>query len=293
MKRILVTGGNGFLGRPCLARLLEAGFEVHAVSRGAPAAAGVTWHRGDLLVTGVARELVKAVRPSHLLALAWCTEPGVYWTSPENTEWMRAGVELGEAFAESGGERAVFAGTCAEYDWRHGVCSEAVTPTAPATLYGRCKHLLAQSLAAIFQTRGISWSWGRLFFLYGPGEPAERFIPSVIRSLLAGREIACTEGRQLRDFLYVDDAASAMVRLLQSDHAGPLNIASGSAVSVREVAETIGEKLSAPQLLGFGKRPSNEEPYVLADTRLLAALGWRPAFDLGAGLDRAIDWWRQ
>lgn len=292
MTRVLVTGANGFVGRPCVSRLLEAGYEVHAVSRRPPPWPKVTWHQGDLLRPGVARELVRAIRPSHLLALAWCTEPGVYWTSPENAQWLTSGIELAEAFVAAGGRRAVFTGSCAEYDWRHGLCSEELTPKAPATPYGRCKLALSEALAPLFT--GVSWSWARLFFLYGPFEPSQRLIPSVIRALLAETEIACTDGRQQRDFLYVDDAAEALVRLLGREHRGPINVASGRAVAVREVAERIGEKLKAAHLIRFGARNAVEEPVVLADTRaLFSALEWQPSFTLSQGLDSTIDWWRK
>src|SRR4051812_47979331 len=109
MKRVLVTGANGFVGRPCVARLLEAGFEVHAVSRAPQPPGEVRWHACDLLSVGAARQLIDAVRPTHLLGLAWCTTPGVYWTSPQNADWLRSGMELADAFAASGGQRAVFA----------------------------------------------------------------------------------------------------------------------------------------------------------------------------------------
>ena len=73
MKRVLVTGASGFIGSHCLWPLLERGYDVHAVARARAAdrSAPVTWHAADLLDRQAAADLLDAVRPTHLLHLAW------------------------------------------------------------------------------------------------------------------------------------------------------------------------------------------------------------------------------
>ena len=88
--------------------------------------------------------LLTEVAPTHLLHFAWYAEPGKYQQSAENARWREAGGELLRAFAASGGRRAVFAGTCFEYDLAYGECYERLTPCAPATPYGASKLALAQ-----------------------------------------------------------------------------------------------------------------------------------------------------
>ena len=89
MKRVLVTGASGFIGRQTLAPLVRHGFEVHAVARHASGATmdGVVWHEADLLGPATAETLVVTVRPTHLLHLAWISEHGRYWQCPENLDW--------------------------------------------------------------------------------------------------------------------------------------------------------------------------------------------------------------
>lgn len=296
MKRILVTGATGFIGRHTLPILLATGYEVHAISFNGeqPQMGTLRWHRADLLDPVAAANLIAAVAPSHLLHFAWYAVPGKYQSSEENFRWCQAGIELLLAFARSGGERAVFAGTCFEYDLRQGYCSEELTPCAPATRYGQCKLHLAQ-LVTRCPPDGLSTAWGRVFYLYGPHEPPSRLVPSVILSLLRGERVRCTHGRQVRDFLHVEDVASAFVALLESDARGVVNIASGEPITVRSIVERAAGLLDATGRIDFGaiEAAPNDPLAVLATTgRIRGETGWSPCWSLDDGLAATIDWWR-
>ncbi|HYG11556.1 MAG TPA: NAD(P)-dependent oxidoreductase [Pyrinomonadaceae bacterium] len=309
MRKVLLTGATGFIGRHCLPALAAAGFEeIHAVSTreaqggahvlaSAAETARVRWHSADLLSDDAAERVMAEVRPTHLLHMAWYAEPGKYWTSPLNEDWLRASVRLFGAFAGHGGERVVAAGTCAEYDWNYGgYCSESETPLAPATLYGECKRALHDALDALARERGLSAAWGRIFFLYGAHEHPQRLVSSVIRALLRGEPARCTHGEQLRDFLDVRDVADAFVALLASDVRGAVNIASGEAVSLKTVVNKIAEKLQRPDLVQLGAlpAPAGEPPLLAADvSRLRGEVRWSPARTLDEGLDASISWWRE
>jgi nucleoside-diphosphate-sugar epimerase len=299
MKRVLVTGAGGFVGRHCLPELLERGFEVHASCRRPTrdeTPRPVTWHAADLLEPGGPEALVARVRPTHLLHMAWEATPGTYWESPDNLCWLRASLDLLTAFAAAGGERLVSAGTCAEYDWTSGRCCERDTPLAPSTLYGTCKNALRQVEEAFAARQGFSFARARLFFLYGPHEHPRRFVPSVIRPLLAGEPARCTHGRQVRDFLFVADAASALAAVLDSPVTGAVNVASGEPVALRDVAGAVAVLLGRPDLLRLGALPPppGEAPVIVADVaRLAGEVGWSPRRSLEQGLARTVEWWRQ
>jgi nucleoside-diphosphate-sugar epimerase len=298
VSRVLVTGATGFIGRNALAPLRERGFEVHAVARAAPPeelAGQAEWHPADLLDPAAADGLVAAVAPTHLLHLAWYAEPGAYWTSPENLSWVEASLRLLRAFAAGGGRRAVLAGTSAEYDWSHGVLAEEGTPIRPATLYGAAKHGLHTVAAAFAAEAGFELAWGRIFFLYGPHEHPARLVASIVLPLLRGEEARSSEGSQVRDFLHVSDVAGAFAALVDSSLTGPVNVASGEGVAIREIVERIGAITGRPELLRIGALPSREgdPPSLVADAgRLRGELGWSPSLDLDAGLGSTVDWWR-
>ncbi len=297
MKRVLLTGGTGFIGCHTIPELLKRKFEVHLadICRKPPFSLPkkVILHPCDLLDARQQKKILKEVRPTHLLHLAWYTVPGKYWNSEENIRWVQASLELLQNFVGLGGRRLVFAGSCAEYDWTSGFCSEFQTPLIPKSLYGTAKNSLHQICAAFCRERNISYAWGRIFFLFGPHEAPTRLVPSVIRVLLQNREAPCTQGLQKRDFMHVADVAAAFVAILDSKVQGPVNIASGRAVSVKEVAEKIASKLGKRHLLKLGALPApRAEPLVLkADIRRLRReVGWRPRFNLDRGLDEAIAW---
>lgn len=298
VKKVLVTGATGFIGRHCLPLLLNKGYEVHAVtSRGSiDGFPDIHWQHCDLLDPGNVSALLEKVKPTHLLHFAWFTAPGEYWTSLENLRWVQSSLVLLSSFVKLGGHRVVMAGTCAEYDWQYGYCSENITPIRPSTLYGVCKHSLHIMAEAFLRQVGVSVIWGRLFFLYGPGEHPERLVPSVIRSLLRGEPARCSEGNQIRDFLYVQDAARAFITLLEKEITGTVNIASGTPVALKDIIYKIGGKLNGNNLIQFGENPvpANEPPLVVADVRFLKdRLGWSPEFDLDEGLNQTIHWWQE
>ncbi len=296
MSRVLVTGAGGFIGTPTTAALIRRGAEVHAISRRPrPSNDGVVWHRGNLLAASEVRAIVDRLAPTHLLHLAWDVSPG-YWSSGANVRWLEASLELLGDFAAAGGRRAVLAGTCAEYDWaRSGRREELGSAVAPQTLYGVCKNALREVSEAWAPELGVQIAWGRIFFPYGPGEPASRLIPSIARAVLHGREAACSSGAQIRDFIHVQDVGEAFARLVDADLTGPVNIASGIGVSVADVARMVGAAAGDAGLVRLGGLPDRQgEPTELtADVRRLREeLGLVPRFTLSAGLADAVRWWQ-
>jgi nucleoside-diphosphate-sugar epimerase len=279
VSRVLVTGTTGFIGSHALTALEERGHEVHAAAV-------------DLLDPEAAEGLVRGARATHLLHLAWYTVPGRFWAAPENAAWVEATLRLLRTFYAAGGRRAVGAGTCAEYDWSgDGLLSETKTPLRPVTLYGRAKAQTFEAGTALGEL-----AWGRVFFLYGPGEHPDRLVASVARRLLAGDEAPTSEGTQVRDFMHVADVAGAFAALLDSGVTGAVNIGSGIPVTVRAVVDEVARAAGRPDLLRPGALPQREgEPAELvADVRRLRdEVGFRPRYELERGIKDTVDYWRE
>jgi nucleoside-diphosphate-sugar epimerase len=298
MKRVLVTGASGFIGRHTLRELVARGFEVHAVARAVPASAGseVQWHSVDLLGGhDLLNGLIRKSRPSHLLHLAWYTEHGQYWQSLENFRWAAASLELAHQFARNGGQRIVVAGTCAEYEWGSGVCDETSTPLIPSTTYGVCKDALRRMLEALSAEKSLSFAWGRVFFVFGPGEDPRRLLPSIIRPLLKGVDARTRHGREhVRDFLAVQDVAEAFVALLDSVVTGGVNIASGKPLSVADIGKQVARIVGGTARVQSDSRAEGEEPEtIVADVRrLYEEVGWFARATMDDRIRQTVDWWR-
>jgi nucleoside-diphosphate-sugar epimerase len=299
MKRILVTGASGFVGRHVLQQLEPQGFEIHTAGRSLASLLppSVTHHQCSLLDPETPGSLVSRIQPTHLLHLAWSAEAGSFWHSPLNLKWLSTTVRLFEAFIDCGGRRIVGAGSCAEYDWSSaGTFSEADLAGAPSTLYGKTKKAAGEYLLALESGTAVSAAWGRLFFLYGPGGHAARIPAVIIDSLLDGQLTPCPAGKEIRDYLFVRDAAAALVRLLESHVSGPVNIASGNEIRVIELIQAAAESTGNSGLLRPGQSPShtaNNPTRIVADvTRLHQELGFRPQISLSSGMAETVAWLR-
>lgn len=284
---LLLTGASGFVGRHAAAQAVAAGHEVVAIGRTDPGIAGVRFRPCDPMDPEQLRAAVSDIRPQMVLHMAWCAEPGVFWRSPANLDWVARSLDLARAFADVGGQRLVVAGSCAEYDWSEARLDETATPLAPSTLYGSAKAALFRLLTSAAPELGLSLGWGRIFFPYGPGDRPERLLGSVTAALREGRAAEFSHGTQERDFIHVADVAGALLALSASDLEGPVNLGTGQAVSVRALVEEMVALSGRNIELVFGARPaaSYEPPCLVAATdRLFGALGYRLRFDRSAGL---------
>lgn len=117
----------------------------------------------------------------------------------------------------------------------------------------------------------------------------------VISSLIRNQAASCSDGNQWRDFLHIEDAASAVVSLVDSDITGAINVCSGSPVRIRDMAMSVARLLGCPDLLHLGAiptRPDEPELIVGSALRLINELRWRPQYLLEAGLRQTIEFYK-
>lgn len=295
MNKVLITGASGFLGRACIKFLYDQNFEIHAISRKKILDKKIIWHQKNLLDSKSNYELIKSIKPSYLLHCAWTTEHGKFWSSNDNLLWLNSSLELLRYFIDFGGKRSVLVGSCAEYDLTYTKCTENKTPLHPSTLYGYCKNSL-QNISQIYSKKfNLSLAWARLFYLFGPYENELKFISSVIISLINDKVTVCNNSNLKRDFLFIEDAASAIVKLLFSNIEGPINIASGKKISLGSITKKIASYLNKKELIRLKNIDETDEiSLIVANVdRLNKDLKWNSQFTFEQRLFETIEWWKK
>lgn len=299
--KILLTGAAGFIGSHVARLLVQTDCEVYALVR----ESSDLWRikditsrlhlvRADLAAhDNVKAELAK-IRPDMCLHLAWYVVPCRYQAAYENMNLLTDSLHLASQLASLDCKRFVGVGTCFEYDIGSDYLSE-ISPVKPRTLYAASKLALYTVLEQLGKLTGMEVAWPRLFYLYGPFEPEQRLVPSVITSLLRNQVAKVTKGEQVRDSLHVEDIATAIWAVAQSNLTGPVNIGAGKPVTVREVIQKVAEIMDKPGLIEYGSLPydPSDPMFVCADSHHLTEnTDWVPKYDLEQGLRQTIEWWK-
>lgn len=254
------------------------GAEVHSLGRGLFYHSGVRHHQASLFDQSATAELLAQVRPSHVLHAAWYADHGSFWYAPENWAWVDATISLAIAARQNGVERFVGVGSVAEYDWdcgQLGPLSESAR-IAPSSAYGQAKVAAHEVAANIL--RDASFAWGRLFHVFGAGEPPGKVTSYLAREIAAGRNPHLRRPDAMFDFVDVDYAGDALAALLLSDVDGPVNIATGNGTRLRDLATIVGEYCGTETLIRSAEVSDHVPLRLVADvTRLRREIGLSPA----------------
>lgn len=299
--RLLVTGASGFVGAAVVRVALERGYAVTAVVGPRSDLARLETVRREIEIARVditdGQALAGVVAVARPVACVHLAASGAVVREDDLATLIAtnatAPAVLAEALADAGARRLVTAGSSSEYGTQPGAMDEAAV-ARPDDFYGVAK-LAGGLLARIAGARhGLETVHMRLFSVYGPGEDPRRLVPSLIDALLTGRPLALTPGGQVRDFVYVDDVAAALLEAVRRPDLGghTLNVGTGVQTSVRELGAIVAGQLGGEHLLRFGQLPyrPDERFSWRASTELAARiLGWRARTTLPEGIARTIE----
>jgi UDP-glucuronate decarboxylase len=307
-KRILVTGGAGFLGSHLIDRLLEQGHEVLCV---------------DNLFTGTKRnidhlhnnprfELMRHdvtfplyVEVDEIYNLACPASPIHYQHDPVQT--IKTSVHgainmLG--LAKRLKARIFQASTSEVYGdpsmhpqveeyWGH------VNPIGPRSCYDEGKRCAETLFFDYHRQHGVQIKVARIFNTYGPRmhHADGRVVSNFIVQALQGKPLTLYgDGQQTRSFCYVDDLVDGFIRLMETgpDVTGPINLGNPSELTIRELAEKVIEKTSSRSVIVIGELPQDDPRQRQPDiSKARKVLNWEPMVALDHGLDRTISYFRE
>lgn len=290
--KVIVTGASGFIGQHVCRSLLDAGHIVHAVTnqRAMPYEhPNLTVEKIDLFCPEQVKELFNLVRPEYLIHCAWYAKHGEFWHSEENFKWVKATLVILEWFQKHGGHRAIFTGTCAEYDWRYGVCDEEITPLSPKSVYAITKDATRRLVTAYCQSNNVECVWGRIFFPFGEGEDSRRLIPSIVDAARNHRNFDCNNPEGYRDFIAVEDLASAICHLAtNTNKIGSFNMSTGVPTRIAEVVEYTYRMLGQKFVPEKNSAVTVEPKFIIGNSEKLRLTGWEPQHTWMSAIDKII-----
>ncbi len=283
-KKVLLTGGTGLIGSQVVSSLQARGFDVHGLTIDPKNPDnGVHWIQGNVFDTERVDTVLNEVKPQYLLNFAWCAS-GDYLTSDQNEKFRDAGLALLKAFKKHGGKRAVYVGTCFEYEFKNEPLKES-DRTNPLSIYARSKNELRKEAAQFAADAGLSFGWGRIFYVYGRNEHPNRLTAAIINSLNRNELVTIRTAQLKKDYLYTKDIAGAFAAFLDSSVEGIVNICSGEAMSLKTYAEAIATQMGKCDLLDLRTEETNQPPIIVGDnTRLTKEVGYRFQYDLGTAI---------
>jgi len=261
MKRVLLTGATGFVGRHVQAALKAKGCSVRAIVRPGKILTGEIEQveTPDVFQESAEWWATTLRGIDSVVHCAWYAEPGTYLESEKNYSCLTGTISMAQALQKSNVKRFVGVGTCFEYDLSRKVLSRE-TPLKPESPYAACKVAAFLVLSQIMKKSHISFAWARLFYMFGEGEDERRLIAYIRRQLARSEPAHLSEGWQIRDYMDVKEVGRRIGELaVNAEVQGPVNICSGRPQTIREIALRIGREYGKEELLRFGARTSNQD----------------------------------
>lgn len=299
-KKILITGGTGFIGTYVIKMLSLQGVVPTVLTRNKQTALTnkvvekIDLFEIDLLDNTKLKGFFKKYCPEviiHLAGVAHQRNDPVDILLKNNFE---ATVNLLESARAGNAERVVLTGTADEYGFQS--CPQVETlPTMPVSDYAVSKNKAVKYAISLYEKFNFPVVVLRPFTIYGVGQPPRMFISQAVESAVKGIDFEMSEGIQKRDLLFVTDFASAIIKAstVKNIEGEIFNVGSGKAIALKELAGKIWEITNADKkLLKIGARPTPRSE--LHDTeadisKIRNLLNWEPKILIDEGLEVIVD----
>jgi nucleoside-diphosphate-sugar epimerase len=307
-KRVLVTGGSGFIGSHLVHKLLEQGAEVSVTVRYGNVMKNERlrdcWNdirviEADLRNRGALDAGLSTLPPQVVFHLAAYNHVGQSFVQVEECFDVNAKGTANLLDACSGSEKFIYMSTSEVYGHQTEVpfietmCPEPISPYAitkyAGELYCHMKQRIGGDTSVIIL---------RPFNTFGPYQSAKAVIPELIVDCLRGKTIRTTKGEQTREFNYVDNIVDGLVLAGSASRKldGVMNLAAGEEITIRDLVTKIAELTGTQSQIEIGAlpyRPTEIWRMYADSSRARSTLGWEPQVRLEEGLKKTIEWFRK
>ncbi|HJX60805.1 MAG TPA: UDP-glucuronic acid decarboxylase family protein [Thermodesulfobacteriota bacterium] len=308
MKRVLVTGGAGFLGSHLCDHFIELGCEVICMDNlikkeNIENVTHLLGHkRFKFIKYDVTEYLYVEGKLDDILHFASLASPKDYLDYPIQTLKVGSmGTHKALGLAKEKGARFLLASTSEVYgDPKEHPQSESypgnVDPVVPRGVYDEAKRFAEAITMAYHRTHGVETRIARIFNTYGPRMRLDdgRALPNFMVQALKGEDITVYgDGGQTRSFCYVEDLIDGIKKLLNSDEAEPVNLGNPEEISILDFAKEIVRLTGSKSRIVFNPLPQNDPKVRQPDiTKAKRILGWEPKVSREEGLRRTLQYFK-
>lgn len=306
MRKILITGGAGFIGANFVRRFLEMGCAVSVLEK-----EGINlWrledikdkirlHFIDLNDYQKLGSFIVDLNPEIVLHLAaYGTYPASQKDVKETIETNVLGtINLVNACSKINFEALINTGSSSEYGAKEKPIKEDDL-LEPNNLYGITKAGATMFCHHIAKKLDLPIATVRPFAVYGYFEEKQRLIPIIIKSCLENSELNLSSPQSVRDFIFIEDLINgylAVIKNIQKNKGEIFNLGTGKQTTIDEVVKTVKKITQSPIEPQYGQvKPAQHEPKNwMADISKIKKLGWQPQYKLEQGLEKAIAWFKK
>jgi len=309
MKKVLVTGADGFIGSHLSELLLEKGYQVKALSyynsfnfwgwlEDIPENKNLEIISGDVRDPHFCKEITKNIDIIfHLAALIAIPYSYIAPDSYIDTN-VKGTLNICRAAKENNVKRVISTSTSEVYGTAQYVPIDEKHPLQPQSPYSASKIGADAIAMSFFNSFGLPVTIARPFNTYGPRQSARAIIPTIITQIAAGeKQIKLGDLRPTRDFNFVKDICRGFIGIAERESTigETLNIGSNVEISMKDTLETIKEIMNSDVEFVVEKqriRPDNSEVFRLwcDNSKIKELIGYKPEYDLTSGLEITIDW---
>jgi UDP-glucose 4-epimerase len=289
--RIAVTGSNGFIGKALVAELLQQNHEVCLLVRNQPQVKLLKVSKLFYASSVFDCETeLKNWYPDVFFHLAWRGVNSENRNSEENNLYnIQLTLDTVKLAYNTGCTQWIGCGSQAEYGIKNNCILESDL-CAPVTEYGKTKQMLCKNSEDLCNKYGLNYTWARIFSVYGPRDHASTFISYLFDSMLQNKPPQVSSCRQFWDFLFIEDAAKALIALINKN--GVYNIASGNVNELKHVVEQIANLTNYFGPIAWNSKPDGKLIHLCGIIdKIKRNSGWQPNVSLEVGLNKTLNYY--